>query len=97
MDANARPETPCSTDDKSSPVHGSQWDLLRRPVLGETGHVCHSPISPILARAWQYLDEVPGSGDSCESLESALTEDLGSSEEDEDRDETGGASERIPI
>ena len=92
MDANARPETPSNTDDKSSPVHGSRWDLLKRPVLDETGHVCHSPMSPILARALQYLDDAPGSGDSCESLDSALTEDLSSS-----RDETRGASERIPI
>ncbi len=78
MDASARPETPSNTDDKSSPVHGSRWDLLK--------------LSPILARALQYLDDAPGSGDSCESLDSALTEDLSSS-----RDETRGASERIPI
>ena len=49
-------------DDESSLRRG--WDGLARPALDETGRVCHSPISPILARARQYLDELPDSVDS---------------------------------
>ena len=53
-------------DDKSSPkcTPRSGWDGLARPAFDKTGRVCHSPISPILARAWQYLDELPDSVDS---------------------------------
>ena len=53
-------------DDKSSPkcTPRSGWDGLARPAFDKTGRVCHSPISPILARARQYLDELPDSVDS---------------------------------
>jgi hypothetical protein len=40
------------------------WDGLAMPAKDETGRVCHSPISPILARALQYFDEMPDSKDS---------------------------------
>ena len=49
-------------DDKSSLSRG--WDGLARPALDQTGRVCHSPMSPIFARAQQYLDEMPDSVDS---------------------------------
>jgi hypothetical protein len=49
-------------DDKSSLRRG--WDGLAMPAKDETGRVCHSPISPILARALQYFDEMPDSKDS---------------------------------
>jgi hypothetical protein len=49
-------------DDKSSQARG--WDGLGMPAKDETGRVCHSPISPILARALQYFNEMPDSGDS---------------------------------
>ena len=49
-------------DDKSSLRRG--WDGLARPALDQTGRVCHSPMSPIFARAQQYLDEMPDSVDS---------------------------------
>ena len=49
-------------DDESSLRR--DWDGLAMPALDETGRVYHSPISPILARARQYLDELPDSVDS---------------------------------
>ena len=54
-------------DDKSSLRRG--WDGLARPALDQTGRVCHSPMSPIFARAQQYLDEMPDSGDSGGNVE----------------------------
>jgi hypothetical protein len=54
-------------DDKSSRRRG--WGGLGMPAKDETGRVCHSPISPILARAQQYLDEMPDSGDSGGNVE----------------------------
>ena len=71
-------------DDESSLRRG--WDGLARPALDETGRVRHSPISPMLARALQYFDEMPDSADSGGNAEEyvedeeCLAEDLKSAD-----------------
>ena len=66
-------------DDKSSLRRG--WDGLVRPALDQTGRVCHSPISPILARALQHLDEMPDSADSGGSVAEYVEDDESLAEE----------------
>ena len=67
-------------DDKSSLRRG--WDGLGMPAKDETGRVCHSPISPILARALQYLDEMPDSGDSGGNVEEYAEDEDSRAEEE---------------
>jgi hypothetical protein len=52
------------------------------PAKDETGRVCQSPISPILARAFQYLDEMPDSGDSGGNAEEYVEDEESLAEEE---------------
>jgi hypothetical protein len=70
----------CGADDESSLRRG--WDGLAMPAKDETGRVCQSPISPILARAFQFLDEMPDSGDSGGNAEEYVEDEESLAEEE---------------
>ena len=90
-------------DDKSSRRRG--WGGLGMPAKDETGRVCHSPISPILARALQYLDEMPDSGDSGGNVEEYAEDEDSLAEEERQsarrsepfRSQRGACPSRFPL
>jgi hypothetical protein len=50
------------------------WDDLATPALDETGRVCHSPLSPILAQAMKFIAELPDSVESDGTVEEYATD-----------------------